>query len=50
MVEAVAVIALHNENKRRRLDNSSNLEDMRLQLEQKSMQCEDLMSKELHSS
>ena len=50
MVEAVAEIALHNENKRRRLDNSSDLEDMRLQLERKSMQCEDLMSKELRSS
>ena len=50
MIEAVAVIALHNENKRRRLDNSSDLEDMRLKLELKAMQCEDLMSGMLRSS
>ena len=50
MVEAVAVIALHNENKRRRLDNSGNLENMRLKLERKAMQCEDLMSDKLRSS
>ena len=50
MVDAVAVIALHNENKRRRLDNSSNLESMRLKLERKAMQYEDLMSDKLRSS
>ena len=50
MIEAVAVVALHNENKRRRLDNSSDLEDMRLKLERKAMQCEDLMSDKLRSS
>ena len=49
MVDAVAVIALHKENKRRRLDNASNLESMRLKLELKAMQYEDLMSDKLRA-
>ena len=47
-VEVAKEMALHNQNnqnnqnKRRRLDNSSDPADMRLQLEQKSKECEEM--------
>ena len=49
LVDAVAVIVNHRENKRRRLEIESNLESMRLKLELKAMQYEDLMSDKLRA-
>ena len=49
LVDAVAVIVNHRENKRRRLEIESKLESTRLNLERKAMQLENLMSRQLRA-